>query len=462
MKVELSKRERGEAVIRGVFEGDRATISKLKVLNFKGTFGETVIFPEKERPVIFVGLGKKKEINEDKLRVAVAKGIAKAKKTFKEVCVDSYSFGTKKGTTKAVVEGVVLSGYSFEKYKEEKSKLERVFILSEDEREFELALAISESANFTRDIVNEPPNKITPEVMAQIAVELSQKHGFECKVFTEKELEENNMVGHLAVGRGSSNPPRFIHIKYSPPKAKRKIVFVGKGLTFDSGGLNIKPEQFMKTMKSDKSGACALLGIMEGVGKLKPSVEVHALLCCAENMPGGRAFKPDDILTYPNRKSVEVHSTDAEGRLVLADGLIYGCKLNPDCLIDIATLTGACIVALGHYTSGLFTYNDQLAETILSISRKTGEKMWRLPLDEDLEEEIKGTFTDLQNLGKSRYGGAITASLFLKNFVEKEFLQKWVHIDIAGPAFLDKAWKYYSPGATGQPVRTMLEFILKT
>jgi leucyl aminopeptidase len=237
------------------------------------------------------------------------------------------------------------------------------------------------------------------------------------------------------------------------------VVLVGKGVTFDSGGLNIKPEQFMKAMKADKAGACAVLGIMKAVGELKPDVEVHALIPAVENMPDGKAYRPDDIIVYKNGKSVEVHSTDAEGRLILADALIYGSELEPDMMVDMATLTGACVVALGHYTSGLFTRDDKLAGQLLKLSSETGEKMWRMPLDEDLKEDIKGVYADKQNVGKTRYGGAITAALFLENFVDEKKVKSWAHVDIAGPAFLEKEWKYYSPGATGQPVRTIVELI---
>jgi leucyl aminopeptidase len=200
---------------------------------------------------------------------------------------------------------------------------------------------------------------------------------------------------------------------------------------------------------------------MKVVGEVKPDVEVHALIPTVENMPDGKAYRPDDIIVYKNGVSVEVHSTDAEGRLILADALIYGSELEPDVMIDMATLTGACVVALGHYTSGLFTEDDRLANKLLKVSKETGEKLWRMPLDEDLKEDIKGTYADVQNVGKTRYGGAITAALFLQKFVDSKKVKSWAHIDIAGPAFLDREWKYYAPGATGQPVRTVAEAIIK-
>jgi len=353
--------------------------------------------------------------------------------------------------------------YKYKSSEEEKFEVERVYVAGTPEfkEAFRLGEVLGDAANYTRALVNEPGNVITPESLAEEAKKLAKEYGFECTVFDEKKLEKNRMVGILTVGRGSKNPPRFIHLAYRPKKAKRKVVLVGKGVTFDSGGLNIKPEQFMKTMKSDKAGACAVLGIMKAVGELKPDVEVHGLIPTVENMPDGKAYRPDDIIVYRNGKSVEVHSTDAEGRLILADALIYGSELEPDLMIDMATLTGACVVALGNYTSGLFTDDEKLARELLSLSERSGEKMWRLPLDEDLKEEIKGQYADIQNVGKSRYGGAITAALFLQNFVDGEKVKSWAHLDIAGPAFLSSPWKYYSAGATGQPVRTLAEFLLK-
>jgi leucyl aminopeptidase len=446
----------------GVYESAKLD-SELKALGFQGKEGEVAVLPGK----IFVGLGKKSELDADTLRIAASKLVKTAKKLkAKRLCVNLFGQDKlKKKAARAVAEGIVLGSYEFKKYKSgegEKFELEEITVVGKKDykKEFELGRTLAEAANFTRDIVNEPGNVITPEELSKIAEELAKDYGFECKVFTERELEENKMVGILTVGKGSNNPPRFIHLTYKPKKAKKRIVIVGKGVTFDSGGLNIKPEQFMKTMKSDKAGACAVLGIMKAIGELKPNVEVHALIPTVENMPSGKSYRPDDIIVYKNGKSVEIHSTDAEGRLILADALIYGSELEPDVMIDMATLTGACVVALGHYTSGLFTDDEKLANSLLKVSKETGEKMWQMPLDKDLEEEIKGAYADIQNVGKSRHGGAITAALFLKNFVDFKKVKSWVHIDIAGPAFLDKDWKYYSAGATGQPVRTIAEFLV--
>ena len=462
-------KRKADALITGVYEGLKEVEERerLKSLGFQGKKGEVAVLPgEGFKAVIYVGLGKKGTLSADTVRLAAAKGIQEAKRRkFKSVVCELLGVEKlKEKAAKSVAEGLLIGGYEFEKYKsEEKKGVERVYVagVKEFEGAFKLGKVLAEAANYTRDIVNEPGNVITPESLAELSKELSKKYDFECKVFDEKKLEKNKMVGILTVGRGSKNPPRFIHIAYKPKGAKKRVVLVGKGVTFDSGGLNIKPEQYMKTMKSDKAGACAVLGIMKAVGELRPNVEVHALIPTVENMPDGKAYRPDDIIVYRNGKSVEVHSTDAEGRLILADALIYGSELSPDVMIDMATLTGACVVALGHYTSGLFSDDERLVRELLSLSEETGEKMWRLPLDEDLKEDIKGKYSDLQNVGKSRYGGAITAALFLQNFVDSEKVKSWAHIDIAGPAFLDSPWKYYTSGATGQPVRTIAELLIK-
>jgi leucyl aminopeptidase len=474
MKISFASERKGkaDALISGAYEGLRELSpderQQLKSLGFEGKKGEVAVLPgEAFKSVIFVGLGKKKELNQDGVRLCAGKGIKEAKKLgAKKVVCEALGIEKLSGeAVKATAEGLLLGGYSFSRYKSEEEKkraVEKVVLVAPKEfkKEFELGRLLAEAANYARELVNEPGNVITPQVLAEKAKELAESYGFECKVFDEKKLEKANMAGILAVGKGSKNPPRFVHLSYKPKRAKKKVVLVGKGVTFDSGGLNVKPEQFMKGMKSDKAGACAVLGIMKAVGELKPQLEVHALIPTVENMPDGKAYRPDDIIVYRNGKTVEVHSTDAEGRLILADALIYGSELEPDCMVDLATLTGACVVALGHYTSGLFTEDDRLAKELLALSEKSGEKMWRMPLDPDLKEEIKGTYAQIRNVGKSRYGGAITAALFLKEFVDEERVGSWAHLDIAGPAFLDSPWKYYEAGATGQPVRTLVEFLL--
>ena len=474
-KIALKK---GESAIVCCFENSRIpaeilelmkregiSSEQLKSLEFKGKEGETALIPSSNGKVfIFTGAGKKSEIDEEKVRKAIGKGIFEAiNRKLKKIAV--LNFNTeKKGESlqKALAEGILLSAYRFNKYLKEKFSIDEVTVYGREnlEEEFNTGHIFGEAANFTRNLVNEPGNVITPQALAETAKSLSKKYGFKCKIFTEKELEKNRMNGILTVGKGSKNPPCFIHIKYKPENPTKKIVLVGKGVTFDSGGLNLKPEQYMKRMKMDKAGACAVLGIMKAIGEIKPDIEIHALIPAVENMPDGKAYRPDDIIEYRNGISVEIHSTDAEGRLILADALIYGSELEPDLMIDMATLTGACVVALGNYTTGLFSTDTALSHTLQKLSQKSGEKMWPLPLDEDLKEEIKGTQTDIQNVGKTRFGGAITAALFLQNFVG-ENVKNWIHLDIAGPAFIEKNWKYYSFGATGQPVRTVAQFIIE-
>ncbi len=397
----------------------------------------------------------------DDIRIAASKLINEAKK-LKLDDVAILPLGYEFLGVKAVsftVEGALLGNYSFSKYKSANDTINRLIFVGPPDGVglYEKAFIASEAANYVRDLVNEPANVMTPSSMADEAVRLAKELGLEIKVFDEKDIAAYKMAGILAVGSGSNNLPRFVHIAYKPFGSLKKVAIIGKGVTFDSGGLNIKPEQFMKGMKADKAGACAVLGILKGVSQMRLPVEVHGLIPLVENMPDGSSYRPDDIIVFKNGKSVEIKSTDAEGRLILADALIYTREFRPDIIIDIATLTGACVVALGRYTSGLFTKDDELAQRLLEASNYTGEKLWRLPLDDDLFKDIKGDFSHLKNVGKTRYGGAITAALFLKEFVPQGVL--WAHIDIAGPSYLEENWKYYEKGATGQPVRTILEFL---
>ncbi|RTZ60500.1 MAG: hypothetical protein DSZ31_01895, partial [Gammaproteobacteria bacterium] len=371
----------------------------------------------------------------------------------------------------AVAMGAEVTVLSRSKKKEEDYKgLKEVYFANANEEKVLIGKVLAQAQNFTRDLVNTPPNEINPETFAQIAEEIAEEYGFEVDI-KDPCWVEKEMPGLWAVGKGSKTKPRFIHLIYKPQGgAKKKIAFVGKGLTFDSGGLNIKPEQFMKTMKMDKSGACAVLGIFKALGELKKlglapqNVEIHGFVGAAENMPGGESYRPDDIIRMRNGKTVEVANTDAEGRITLGDVLTYTSEQSPDYIVDMATLTGACVVALGEYTAGLFGNDEEFINTYLEISKKTGERMWQLPLDDELlREEIKSDVADISNLGKSRYGGAITAAMFLQEFVgEKDGKPiPWIHIDIAGPAWARKPYKWNpQSGGTGFGVRTAVEFVL--
>lgn len=452
-------------------------ISKLKKdQKFNGDLGKSLVVPTfgklKAKYIVLIGAGSKKKADLDIFRrvganaVKVAKGINATKILFDLKKLDVNE--NEEDLAQAVVEGIILGSYSFDKYKSKKDDFEikslniRVSKKQKEkaEEKVELGKILAESQNFTRDLVNTPPNVINPEKLAEIALELGKEYGIEVKVYDEEECEKMGMNAYLAVAKGSANPPRFIHLVYKGKNPKEKIALVGKGLTFDSGGLNIKPGDYMRWMKSDKSGACAVLGIFKALGQLKPEgIEVHGVIAAAENMPDGKAYRPDDILTAKNGVTIEVGNTDAEGRLTLADALCYASEQEPDILIDMATLTGACVVALGEYTAGIMGNDQKLINNILKVSEKTGEWMWQLPFNDMLRESIKAPNADVYNIGKSRYGGAITAGLFLEKFVPENI--PWAHIDIAGPAHTTSGWYYHPKGGTGFPVRTITQFLLK-
>ena len=474
------KKFKGEAVAVFLFEGDTKPVGRLnkslanrvkKVLekeNFKGKEGEILKVPTVGLSADFVylvGLGKREKANEDTYRRAAANLIKRLRRDkVKEVCVVT----PKRGDlgyelSKAITEGAILGSYTFDKYKSKKEdgfQVEEVKIYRGDDKGIEVGKIFAEAQNYARSLVNEPGNVINPITLAEEAKKLAEEYGLECKIYDEKQIQEMGMLALYSVGKGSATPPRFIHLTYKPKgKPKEKIVLVGKGLTFDSGGLNIKPGDYMRTMKMDKSGACAVLGIMKAVAQLKPEVEVHGIIGAAENMPDGNAYRPDDVIRAKNGKYIEIDNTDAEGRVTLADALSYASELNPDKIIDMATLTGACMVALGEYTAGLFTNAPDFAEEIKRIAKRTGERVWELPMDDErLRKKIKNTVADVLNTG-GRYGGAITAAMFLEEFVGEGI--KWVHLDIAGPAWSKEEYGYYTKGGTGFGVRTCLEYIMQ-
>ncbi len=409
------------------------------------------------------GLGKREKANLDAYRRACAILCKRAKKDkVKELGVYAGE-GLDYKTSKAMTEGFILGNYSFDKYKtkkeEEETRLELVSIHDADPEGIRVGQILAQAQNLARDIVNEPGNVINPITFAELAQKIAQEYGLECKVYDEKQIQEMGMFALWSVGKGSATPPRLVHLTYRPQgEPKDRIAIVGKGLTFDSGGLNIKTGDYMRTMKMDKSGACAMLGMMVAIAQLKPDVEVHGITALAENMPSGTAYRPDDIIRAMNGKTIEIDNTDAEGRVTLADVLSYASRLKPSTIVDLATLTGACVVALGEYTAGLFSNDDELADKLLKISKETGERLWRLPLDDKrLREKIKKGPADVVNSG-GRYGGAITAAMFLEEFVDEGI--RWAHLDIAGPAYLKEEFGYYTKEGTGFGVRTCVEYIL--
>ncbi|GHS99884.1 putative cytosol aminopeptidase [Synergistales bacterium] len=359
-------------------------------------------------------------------------------------------------------EAAELCGYSFDKYKKKEDgddifSIKEIFVRSFDAASAQKGQIFAASQCLARDLSNEPGNVINPPILADISEKFAAERNITCEVWDEKRLAEEKMLALLSVGQGSETPPRLIHLTYKPKTHRKKIVFVGKGLTFDSGGLDLKPSEFMKTMKGDKSGACNVLGVLDGASALGLDLEIHGILAAAENMPSGHALRPDDIIRARNGKTIEIDNTDAEGRLVLADALCYASELKPDVIIDMATLTGACAVALGSWTSGLFTSDDELAKSLMSSSKARGERLWRLPMDDEkIGESLKSKFADIVNSG-SRYGGATFAAMFLAEFVEKDI--PWAHLDIAGPDFIKEESGVLARGASAFGVRLCLDYL---
>lgn len=401
------------------------------------------------------------------VRDALASAIVYLKKlniTSASLCVETLQ------DAKEACEGILLGNYTFDTFKGKKdqSTLKEIYLHSNklDSKALKAIISevthLSECINRTRELINTPPAIATPKYIAEAAKDVAQKLGITCVVRDQKFLEKEKMGAFLAVAKASVNAPYLVHLTYKPkaPKGKiPKIVLVGKGLTYDSGGLSLKPGDYMTTMKSDKSGACAVLGILEAVARLGLNAEIHGILGLAENMIGGNAYKPDDILIARNKKSIEVRNTDAEGRLVLADCLSYASDLKPDFLLDLATLTGACVVALGDYSTGVMGYNTKLAESFNKAAFSAGELSATLPFNPYLRKLFNSDVADLCNIPSSRYGSAISAGMFLGEFVEESLQQKWLHLDIAGPAYVEKAWGVNPFGATGAGIRAVVEFI---
>ncbi|MFI5288712.1 MAG: leucyl aminopeptidase family protein, partial [Polyangia bacterium] len=310
-----------------------------------------------------------------------------------------------------------------------------------------------------RDLINEPAGEMTPKKMAEVAQKVAKQHGLEVKVLGPKECEKLGMGMYLGVAQGSDEEPRYIHLTYRPkgkPAPKKTVALIGKGVTFDSGGLSLKPSAGMEDMKVDMSGAAAVISAIGVLAELGSPYEVHAIAACTENMPSGKSYKLGDVLKSMNGKTVEINNTDAEGRLTLGDAIAYAlAECKPDEIFDFATLTGACMVALGPYTAGVMGNDLSLVEQWLSSARLAGEDMWHLPLNEKLREQLKSEIADMRNTGE-RWGGALTAGLFLKEFVGDT---PWVHCDIAGPAALDKEVGYLPKGGTGFAVATMVEYL---
>jgi leucyl aminopeptidase len=451
----------------------------LEARGFSGKPGETAALPTLGRlpaaVLLLVGVGERAKVDAEVLRRAAAAVVRQGRGAAKAVTTLAQALpADPAGAVQAVTEGALLAAYRFDKYKQAKA--------NGDRRPAELAaLALvppgaggrgsggrgglaralaagqvrAAATNLARDLSNEPANALHPADLAAAARKALAGKGVTVKVKDEKALAREGFGGIVGVGQGAEHPPRLIELRYAPRGATGQVVLVGKGITFDSGGLSLKPPDSMKTMKTDMSGAAAVLATMSALADLEVGVAVTGYLASAENMPSGHAIRPGDVLTMKNGKTVEVLNTDAEGRLVMADALALGAAARPDAIIDVATLTGACMIALGNRYSGLMANDEALAAELLDAAAEAGEPTWRLPLPPEYHKEIESDLADLKNVG-DRYGGALVAGLFLQEFVDD---RPWAHLDIAGPARAESEDGYLGKGSTGVAVRTLLSWL---
>jgi leucyl aminopeptidase len=447
-----------------------ALLEHAKAADFEAKVEQSLEVPAlgrlRARRLVLVGAGAEKELTPARLRGVIAHAVrAGSLQNAERIALVAPSDEV---TLREVGEGAALGAYRFTKYftgeRKPKSELSRIAVSlpsspidAAGKKALALGVEIAAAVAIARDAVNEPPNVVFPETLARIGRDIAKAHGLKVKVLDKAGILKAGMNLHYAVGQGSSNEPRFIHLTYTPSSKKKhkRLVFVGKGLTFDSGGLCIKPAPGMGDMKSDMGGAAAVLGLMSAVAALKVPVEVHGIIGAAENMPDGAAYRPADIFTSLDGKTVEIINTDAEGRLVLADALTYAARLKPDLIVDAATLTGAALVALGKSWSAFYTADAGLAKKFSDAASHAGEGFWQMPLIEELTEQLKSDVADLKHTG-DRYGGSITAALFLREFVAKV---PWIHCDIAGPVLSERARGAVSKGATGHAVLTFLRFV---
>ena len=449
-------------------------VTKLK--EFGGKKNEEVtLYHPKEIPaerVIFIGVGKKETLNLETFRTMAGKAVKNCitgaiNRAMFIVPADETTGLEYPSLLEAVMEGACLANHIFDKYKKEKKLVPLKNILfftgRQSSRKFTHLASrveiICRGTLLAREWVSTPPNDKRPHMFSNTIKSLAEKENLKITVMDENRLKRGNFGGILGVAAGSDSKPRLMVLDYRSPKAKKTIALVGKGVTFDSGGINLKSTGFIEDMKMDMAGAAAVAATLITVARLKPAVNVVGLLPLVENMPSGGASRPGDIINTYKGKTVEIGNTDAEGRLILIDALAYGIKTyKPDTIIDTATLTGACAIALGEKIAGVFSFNDDLAKAIVASGEKTYERCWHMPLPEDYKELLKSDFADIHNMSSSKYGGAITAALFLSEFVDDA---DWAHIDIAGPAYVKKPAAYCNTGGTGFGVRLFCDLLDK-
>ena len=422
--------------------------------------------------VVVAGLGKQQELTQDRVRGVMAETC----RLLQQKGVDSMATIaqgaeiadiTVEGAAQAVTEGALLGVYSFRRHitkEAEHGEIKQLLIVGSDETKLPIleqgcykGRVLAEATNLARDMVNEPANYMTPNHMADMAAKLAETYGLELSVLEREQMQELGMGALLGVAQGSRQPPKFIVLHYrGSDSTEIDVALVGKGVTFDSGGISIKPSEKMDEMKGDMAGGAAVMAAISAIAQLKPKINVMAVIPATENLPGDSALKPGDILTAMNGKTIEIISTDAEGRLILADALGYAKKLGAKLVVDVATLTGACRVALGDVCSGAFGNNQELVDKVIAAGTEAGELIWQMPMYEEYKEQNKSEVADIKNIG-GKYGGAITAAQFIAEFAGDT---PWVHLDIAGTSLSEKERTYRVKGATGVPVRTLVNLVL--
>ncbi len=447
----------------------KATAAILKSGEFAATSCETALLHDpagfKAERILLVGLGK---LTTAEVRKAAGAAVRFAKpRKVRELSIAIPEGIDPVAATRALVEGAYIGDFDPDTYRSDRKdqSIEQLTVVAGSgvkEASIEAGLRegviLGEAQNFTRSLVNEPGNVMTPTVLGQKASEMCRQYGLQCEVYGAEKLKELKMGAFWGVTKGSEEPPALIVMTYEPKNAPATPVLglVGKGITFDTGGISIKPADGMEKMKYDMAGGASMIGAMQAIAQLKPAVRVISVVCAAENMPSGTAMKPGDVQIAMSGKSIEIINTDAEGRLVLADGLAYARQLGATHLIDAATLTGACVVALGMVNAGCFSNDEETYRHFTDALQISGDRFWRLPVEDDYKELIKSNIADIMNTGGSRWGGAITAAMFLKEFVEDT---PWIHLDIAGVAWTEEPKPWMAKGPSGIPVRTITEWV---
>ncbi len=457
----------------GKFDAKSSSAINQSLKDMDGKLGRLNIIPVPEKKfvqrILLAGLGKKESLTKDTIRLVSGKIAQKARelklKEFSIITPPSFVTDQISSVTQ-IVEGSKMALYKFDKFKVEKvdNSLDLTIIVSKSNKvsqAIKTAIIIADGTIFAKSIANLPPNECTPSTLANFAKIISKKNKMKCNIISKSELKKRGFGGITAVGQGSKNEPKLIVLEHNHgPKNKKPIVLVGKAVTFDTGGISLKPGEKMDEMKFDKCGGCTVLGIMKAVSELKLPINVVGIVPSVENMPSGESYRPGDIIKLFSGKTAEILNTDAEGRLILADALSYGEKhYSPKAIIDFATLTGACIIALGTNVSAIISNNEKLTKKINESSKRTMEQVWELPLNQDYMDMIKSEVADMKNIGIGRAAGTITAAAFLRNAIEDT---PWIHIDIAGVAWtqISTKEKSYNPkGATGFGVRLILDYL---